>query len=61
MKEKTCCFFGHRTINETDELRERLREIIEKLIVENSVESVDKTQFSPVFTRFFLLISYIHP
>ena len=39
MKEKTCCFFGHRTINETDELRERLREIIEKLIVENSVDT----------------------
>ena len=39
MKEKTCCFFGHRTINETDELRERLSEIIEKLIVENSVDT----------------------
>ena len=39
MKEKTCCFFGHRTINETDELRERLREIIEKLIIENSVDT----------------------
>ena len=39
MKEKSCCFFGHRTINETDELRERLREIIEKLIIENSVDT----------------------
>ena len=39
MKDKTCCFFGHRTINETGELRERLREIIEKLIVENSVDT----------------------
>ena len=39
MKEKTCCFFGHRTINETDELRERLSEIIEKLIIENSVDT----------------------
>ena len=29
MKEKTCCFFGHRTINETEELKSKLKEIIE--------------------------------
>ena len=34
---RTCCFFGHRTINETEELKSKLCEIIEKLIVENSV------------------------
>ena len=39
MKEKTCCFFGHRTINETEELKSKLIEIIEKLIVENSVDT----------------------
>ena len=39
MKEKTCCFFGHRTINETEELKERLCEIIEKLIVEEKVDT----------------------
>jgi uncharacterized phage-like protein YoqJ len=39
MKEKTCCFFGHRKINETEELKSKLYEIIEKLIVENSVDT----------------------
>ncbi len=39
MKVRTCCFIGHRTINETEELKERLCEIIEKLIVENSVDT----------------------
>ena len=39
MKEKTCCFFGHRTINETEDLKERLCEIIEKLIVEEKVDT----------------------
>ena len=39
MKDKTCCFFGHRTINETEELKERLTEIIEKLIVDEKVDT----------------------
>jgi uncharacterized phage-like protein YoqJ len=37
--ENTCCFFGHRTINETEELKERLIKIIEKLIVEKQVDT----------------------
>ena len=32
MKENTCCFIGHRKIDDTPELRERLNNIIEKLI-----------------------------
>lgn len=39
MKEKTCCFFGHRTINETEELKSKLIEIIEKLIVDKKVDT----------------------
>ena len=35
----TCCFIGHRTINETEELREKLHTIIEKLIVDNGVNT----------------------
>ena len=35
----TCCFSGHRTINETEELKERLCEIIEKLIVDEKVDT----------------------
>ena len=37
--ENTCCFFGHRTINETEELKERLTKIIEKLIVDENVDT----------------------
>ena len=37
--ENTACFFGHRTINETEELKERLTEIIEKLIVDEKVDT----------------------
>ena len=39
MEENTCCFIGHRTINETEELKLMLCDIIEKLIVENSVDT----------------------
>lgn len=39
MIENTCCFFGHRTINETEELKLKLNEIIEKLIVDENVDT----------------------
>ena len=39
MKKNTCCFFGHRTIKETKELKEKLIKIIEKLIVEEKVDT----------------------
>ena len=39
MKENTCCFFGHRTITETDELTSKLCKIIEMLIVEKQVDT----------------------
>ena len=39
MCKNTCCFFGHREINETKELKSKLIEIIEKLIVEESVDT----------------------
>lgn len=37
--ENTCCFFGHRTINETEELKSKIIEIIEKLIVDENVNT----------------------
>ena len=39
MKEKTCCFFGHRKINETEDLKSKLKEIIDKLIVDEIVDT----------------------
>lgn len=45
----TCCFFGHRTIRETEELKERLSAIVEKLITEEKVDTFlfgSKSQFN---------------
>ncbi len=39
MKKNTCCFFGHRTINETEEPKAKLIEIIEKLIIYEKVDT----------------------
>ena len=39
MEDKTCCFFGHRKINETEELKSKLNKIIEKLIVDEKVDT----------------------
>ena len=47
-KEKTCCFFGHRKIDETQELKNKLSEIIENLIVNENVDTFlfgSKSQF----------------
>lgn len=45
----TCCFLGHRTISETEELKPKLIEIIEKLIVDKEVTKFlfgSKSQFN---------------
>ncbi len=49
MCKNTCCFFGHRTINETEELKLKLNEIIEKLIREKQIDIFlfgSKSQFN---------------
>ena len=38
-KENTCCFFGHRKIAKTEELKNKLYEIIEKLIVNEKIDT----------------------
>ncbi|MBE7049020.1 MAG: DUF1273 family protein [Ruminococcaceae bacterium] len=38
-KQKTCCFIGHRKINETDELKEKIYNTVEDLIVNKGVTS----------------------
>ena len=37
--QQTCCFFGHRTINYTDDLITKLTESIDKLITEKKVDT----------------------
>ena len=39
MKDNTCCFFGHRTINETDELRTKITDAVERLITDENVDT----------------------
>ena len=49
METNTCCFFGHRTINVTTELKVKLNKIIKKLIIENNVDTFlfgSKSQFN---------------
>ena len=47
-KLHTCCFFGHRKIEVTDELVNRLKEVVEHLIVDKNVDTFlfgSKSQF----------------
>ena len=47
-EEKSCCFFGHRKIDETAELKDKLCGIIENLIVNEKVDTFffgSKSQF----------------
>ena len=39
MYKNACCFFGHRTINETEKLKSNLIKIIEKLITDENVDT----------------------
>ena len=39
MKKDTCCFFGHRRITESENLRSMLKEIIENLIVYEKIDT----------------------
>ena len=64
MKDKTCCFFGHRKINETKELKSKLVEIIEKLIVEKQVDTFlfgSKSQFNSLCQETVTEIKEKHP
>jgi len=46
--ENICCFIGHREINVTDELKEKLHMVIKRLIIEESIDTFlfgSKSQF----------------
>lgn len=50
----TCCFIGHRKIDATEELKTELRSTIEKLIVENNVDTFlfgSKSEFDSLCHR----------
>lgn len=39
MKTNACCFFGHRKTEKTKELKKKIKEVVERLIVENLVDT----------------------
>ncbi len=64
MKLSTCCFFGHRTINETEELKTKLIEIIEKLIVDENIDTFlfgSKSQFNSFCQKTMVKIKEKYP
>ena len=58
-KEKTCCFFGHRKIEETEKLKNNLCEIIENLIVNEKVDKLKK-QSSKMSNQMAAVLSCIN-
>ena len=64
MCENTCCFIGHRTINETEELKSKLIEIIEKLIVDENLDTFlfgSKSRFNDLCYEIVTEIKEKHP
>ena len=60
----TCCFFGHRTINETKELKEKLCDVIENLIVNEKVDTFlfgSKSRFDSLCLELVTKIKEKHP
>ena len=39
-KEKTCSFFGHRDTEQTEELKQKVKDTVERLIIEEGVDMV---------------------
>jgi len=44
-RSKTCCFFGHRKINQTQELSDRMFKITEQLITDYQPKSGTKVAY----------------
>lgn len=64
MHRNTCCFFGHRTINETEELKTKLLEIIEELIAKKQVDTFlfgSKSQFNSLCIKAVTKIKEKYP
>ena len=64
MKTHTACFIGHRTINETEELKSKIIEIIEKLIVDENVDTFlfgSKSRFNSLCQEAVTKMKEKHP
>lgn len=64
MKERTCCFIGHRKIEDTLELRTKLCETIERLITDENVDTFlfgSKSEFNSVCRELVTKIKEKYP
>lgn len=64
MYKNTCCFFGHRTIEETEQLKLKLNEIIENLIMCENVDTFlfgSKSRFNSLCLEMVTKIKEKHP
>ena len=60
----TCCFFGHRTIDETEQLKSELNEIIENLIMNDKVDTFlfgSKSRFDDLCHELVTKLKEKHP
>lgn len=63
-KNQTCCFIGHRDIEETDELKKRLYSIVEKIIVEKNADTFlfgSKSKFNDLCYETVTLLKEKYP
>ncbi len=64
MKEKTCCFFGHRKIEDTLELFIKLYDVIERLITEEKIDTFlfgSKSQFNSLCLEIVTALKKTYP
>lgn len=64
MENGTCCFFGHREIKETEELKKRLFDLIEYLIVNKKIDIFlfgSKSKFNSLCLQTVTDIKKKHP
>lgn len=64
MKENTCCFFGHRKIEDSEELRAKLCGIIENLIVKENIDTFlfgSKSDFDALCLKTVTKVKEKHP
>ena len=60
----TCCFFGHRTIKEIEELRTKITEAVEKLISDENVDTFlfgSKSEFDRLCLELVTKLKEKHP
>ncbi len=63
-KERSCCFFGHRKINVTNELIRQMKETVENLITEKKIDAFlfgSKSEFNELCLKVVTELKKKHP